>query len=452
MPAKKSAKPAAPAAKKSAKPAAPAKTSKSELPRAVHGLADLAKGETAAQVPLAAPGLTAFGEVREVEFGKLRSNDNVRRIRSPEAQKELNESIKEGGAEDRMEVYAADDGTYPILKGSRRHLALANAGYKPDQMISVIVRPAPRTRAEDRLLGLKSNVTQAPMEWPDLAVAIGEAVGVLDRYGNVLAEEETRKGRESGLYKTVKQAAAELGKSRETIDIYVRASRAPYDDLVQIFRAGGSLAHGEVYAAYRIEDRGEALKHYLRTSPHAWPVTVVPERKRAPGGGRPTNASKGLPLRADAIPGRKKRPEPPKKGGTVWRGDDPPPHKGPHGDPPYDQPRSLGETSPPPSPAPAPAPAPLAPAPSRQVSFLDPPPPPPAPAPATTPAVRLPSFTMVLADELGFPIDLVVFVDAVASHWNAKLPFEEWPEEARTKVETAAELLRQSDQMGEVFS
>ncbi len=328
----KAAKKPAPAAKpaaKAAKKPAPTKAPKSE---------------TAAQAPLAlvgpglaAPGLTSFGEVREVEFGKLRSNDNVRRIRSAEAQKELNESIKEGGAEDRMEVYEAEDGTFPILKGSRRHLALAAAGYKPDALISVIVRPRPRTRAEDRLLGLKSNVTQAPMEWPDLAVAIGESVGVLDMYGNVRPEAETREGRESGLYKTVKQTASELGKSRETIDIYVRASRAPYDDLVQIFRAGGSLAHGECYAAYRPEDRPEALKHYLKTTPHMWPATVAPERKRAPGGGRPTNASKGLPLRAGALPSRKKRPEPPKKGGTVWTGDDPP-HKGPHGDPPYDSP------------------------------------------------------------------------------------------------------------------
>ena len=99
-----------------------------------------------------------------------------------------------------MEVYEAEDGTFPILKGSRRHLALAAAGYKPDALISVIVRPRPRTRAEDRLLGLKSNVTQAPMEWPDLAVAIGEAVGVIDQYGNVRPEAETREGRESGLF------------------------------------------------------------------------------------------------------------------------------------------------------------------------------------------------------------------------------------------------------------
>ena len=69
---------------------------------------------------------------------------------------------------------------------------------------------------------------------------------------------------------------------------------------------------------------------------------------------------------------------------------------------------------------------------------------------------RSASETMVLADELGFPIDLVLFVDAVVTHWNAGLPFEEWPADARVKVETAVELLRQSDQtegtLGGIFS
>jgi hypothetical protein len=65
---------------------------------------------------------------------------------------------------------------------------------------------------------------------------------------------------------------------------------------------------------------------------------------------------------------------------------------------------------------------------------------------------RLAEDTAVLADRLGLPLDLILFLDAVADEWDPAAPIEMWPKAAVSKIETAISVLQQSEVVGELFA
>ncbi len=402
------------------------------------GAVDRAPGESIdPELQKEADDLVAFGPVRRVLFGDLRLDDNVRRIVDHQDQEGLTESIGEARIRERMTAYDNGDGTWRLQSGGRRYRALRVQGFPMGALIEINEVPKPSTRADGRIAGLVANV-KSDMAWPDMALAIGEAVGVVDERGGVRPEEEVKTGRAAGIYKTVRQVAAALGKSPITIDQYVRTARAPYAELVQVYEARGSLAHGETYAKYLPEQRPSALAHFLKM--HEWPVEIVPPRLKAPGAGRPTNESKGLPVknkggRAD-ITSDKRRPPAEKSGKTEWTGGGSPPPVTPAPPPTPVTPAS------PPSVAPSPAPR-------KQLGFFEEEPASGPSSVAPTPEQRKSHEAVALADALGIPIELVVFLDDIATTWAYAPPkIETWTAESRAHIEGAIRRFTETDACG----
>lgn len=223
--------------------------------------------------------LSDLGETLEVRFGLIRNDFQVRKIREKSAQDELDESVKEGKLRNRFVVFRDENGFFQTIEGGGRLLAMQKAGHSPDAYISVIIKPKPKTAADLVVAGTVGNIHQR-MVWPDMARVVGIATGIIDEAGNItkMTNLSAAKAAAMGL-RTSAQLSKEFGMAQVTINTYQRIARAPYDDLVQIYEAGGSMAHGDVYAAYNDKDKAEALAHYVKN--HAWPETVQPERRRA---------------------------------------------------------------------------------------------------------------------------------------------------------------------------
>lgn len=257
--------------------------------------------------------LTDYGTVERVPFKLLRSNDNIRQIRDKADQTALNASVATGKAQERMVGHRCADGTIALESGSRRHIALGAAGYPGDALIEVVIRPTPKSLAEDRIRGLKAN-ERSDIAWPDKARAIGQITGVIDARGLRLSKAALEEARGKGDVLSHKDAAVAVSLGLQGLEHYVRAAHAPYGDLVRIFEHGGSLAHGEEYGKYwmdpnrTVDQNAEVLAHYLRH--HSFPVDVPPPRQRAAGGGRPINPDA-------ARPGNKRKP-PPAASPAVW--------------------------------------------------------------------------------------------------------------------------------------
>ena len=363
-----------------------------------------------------AEALSDLGETLEVRFGLIRNDFQVRKIREKSAQDELDESVKEGKLRNRFVVFRDENGFFQTIEGGGRLLAMQKAGHSPDAYISVIIKPKPKTAADLVVAGTVGNIHQR-MVWPDMARVVGIATGIIDEVGNITKMTNLSAGKAAAMgLRTSAQLSKEFGMAQVTINTYQRIARAPYDDLVQIYEAGGSMAHGDVYAAYNDRDKAEALAYYVKN--HAWPETVQPERRRAEkkpknGAAKETQAS---------ITGKGKQKPNALKGDaqTTWTG----PAAAPSAAAP---PAAAPPAAAPPAAAPPAAATPSGPIlKGEQVSLFRDPPAVPASevsAPADPPnpdADRRGRHTgelEELADHFGIPLELATLLDAAVDHW-----------------------------------
>ena len=372
----------------------------------------------------AARSYVATGEVKKVPFGKLRPAPKELKVRQLPATKEELEALKAsitapgGGMRERMIAFEGKDGMFYVLHGNTRRDILQGLGYPAAFEIEIDVIPEPKPGAAGILAAVSTNTARAPMAWPDLAMSMGRATGTVDFSKDDARNDKKaiQDGVKSGKYVSHAAAAAEVGLSVQSIDMYaaMTACACPtvkaYDALVKIYRRGGGPTHGAAYARIPEKRRAEALAYYEKHG--SFPSDIDIERKRAPGGGR----------------------KPGKKPAT------PPVAAPPAAAPAPASQLNLAGTG---AASPVAAPPAAAPAPASQLNLAGTgtasPAAAPAPLPPSLEALREPRAQAEInrmADELALSERDVRLLDALSWLWSSGVAFDRWPRENRKALTT----------------
>jgi hypothetical protein len=298
------------------------------------GVPKVSKGESEK-----ADQLVAYGTVVAVPFGALRVDQNVREIQPSEEEKaRLLESIREKGTIERMSAYRDKNApdVYHVARGSQRHWALTKLAYPAGKDIEIDLVEAPKTDAEEVLLGLADNIARSEMAWPDVARSVGRAIGAIDKEGNLRTPAAQKEGVRAGKFRTHAEVAAQTGLHISTVDTYCRIASVPYATLVEIYNIPGSSSVAETFSKYSEAKRPEVLAYYKQHKHFPMDETPLPQRK--PGGGRKPKPEAER-VRGGVRVGAKATREP-----AHWDGGEKPPTKPPPASPPPQRPLFVDES------------------------------------------------------------------------------------------------------------